>query len=95
MKIDILFALPGPDSPIGKDKPVIVAAATEHEDPRHLTTVIADLAEAALQAGAYRIVRKVTLELDETLVLALLTADQHPTLAQTPALARLARAALH
>lgn len=95
MKIDILFALPGPQSPVGKDKPVIVAAATEHEDPRHLATVIADVAEAALQAGAYRAVRKVTLELEEALVMALLTAEQHTTSAQPPAPARLSRAALH
>jgi hypothetical protein len=72
MKIDILFALPGPRHSIQGDKLLVVAAATEHEDPNYLKGVIADVAETALEAGAYRAVHKVTLELDDSLVLALL-----------------------
>ncbi len=72
MKIDVLFALPGPQHTIEGDKLIVVAAATEHEDPNYLKGVIADVAEAAVEAGAYRAVHKVTLELDDALVLALL-----------------------
>ena len=36
MKIDILFALPGPRHSIQGDKLLVVAAATEHEDPNYL-----------------------------------------------------------
>ena len=72
MKIDILFALPGPRHAVQGDKLLVVAAATEHEDPDYLNGVIADVAETAVEAGAYRVVHKVTLELDDALVLALL-----------------------
>jgi hypothetical protein len=75
MKIDILFALPGPQHSIRGDKLLVVAAATEHEDPNYLKGVIADVAETALEAGAYRAVHKVTLELDDSLVLALLQGE--------------------
>ena len=72
MKIDILFALPGPQHAVQGDKLLVVAAATEYEDPNYLNGVIADVAETALETGAYRLVHKVTLELDDALVLALL-----------------------
>lgn len=72
MKIDVVFALPGPQNAIQGDKLLVVAAATEHEDPRYLSGVIADVAEAALEVGAYRSVRKVTLEIDDALLLAML-----------------------
>ena len=67
MKIDILFALPGPRHSVQGDKLLVVAAATEHEDPNYLKGVVADVAETALEAGAYRAVHKVTLELDDSL----------------------------
>jgi hypothetical protein len=72
MKIDVVFALPGPQNAIQGDKLLVVAAATEHEDPGYLTGVIADVADAALEIGAYRSVRKVTLEIDDVLLLAML-----------------------
>jgi hypothetical protein len=84
MKLDILFALPGPHNPIQGDKLLVVAAATEHEDPNYLQGVISDVTQMALQAGVYRAVHKVTLELDDPLILAFLkeetvrTADRMP-----------------
>jgi hypothetical protein len=72
MKIDMLFALPGPRHAVQGDKLLVVAAATEYEDPEYLNGVIADVAQTAVEAGAYRVVHKVTLELDDALVLALL-----------------------
>jgi hypothetical protein len=84
MKIDILFALPGPRHSIQGDKLLVVAAATEHEDPNYLKGVVADVAETALEAGAYRAVHKVTLELDDSLVLALLQGEAVPTAGMTP-----------
>jgi hypothetical protein len=84
MKIDILFALPGPRHSIRGDKLIVVAAATEHEDPNYLKGVVADVAEAAVEAGAYRAVHKVTLELDDSLVLALLQGAAVPIPGMTP-----------
>ena len=75
MKIDVLFALPGPQNTVQGDKLLVVAAATEHEDPGYLSGVISEVAETALELGAYRAVRKVTLELDDSLVLALLQGE--------------------
>jgi hypothetical protein len=84
MKIDILFALPGPRHSIRGDKLLVVAAATEHEDPNYLKGVIADVAETAVEAGAYRAVHKVTLELDDSLVLALLQGAAVPVPGMAP-----------
>jgi hypothetical protein len=84
MKIDILFALPGPQHAVQGDKLLVVAAATEHEDPDYLKGVIADVAETALEAGAYRAVHKVTLELDDALVLALLQEQSVQTAGMMP-----------
>jgi hypothetical protein len=84
MKIDILFALPGPQHSIQGDKLLVVAAATEHEDPNYLKGVIADVAETAVEAGAYRAIHKVTLELDDSLVLALLQREAVRTAGMTP-----------
>lgn len=72
MKIDVLFALPGPRHTVEGNKLLVVAAATEHEDPNYLKSVMAHVADSALEAGAYRSVHKVTLEIDDSLVLALL-----------------------
>jgi len=94
MKIDILFALPGPQNPIKGDKLLVVAAATEHEDPAYLTGVISDVAETAVEAGAYRAIRKITLELDDSLVLALLQAGFVPPVEVAPE-ARVHRGMLH
>lgn len=94
MKIDILFALPGPQNPIKGDKLLVVAAATEHEDPDYLTGVIADVAETAVEAGAYRAIRKITLEMDDALVLALLQGE-FPRPVEMPSEARVHRGMLH
>jgi hypothetical protein len=84
MKIDVLFALPGPQNAVQGDKLLVVAAATEHENPDYLSGVIADVAETALELGAYRAVRKVTLELDDALVLALLQDEPTRRLDRAP-----------
>ena len=94
MKLDILFALPGPRNSIRGDKLLVVAAATEHEDPNYLNGVIADVADTALQAGAYRAVHQVTLELDDALVLALLEGAAVPNPGRAP-LARVHGSMLH
>lgn len=94
MKIDILFALPGPQNPIKGDKLLVVAAATEHEDPDYLSGVIADVAETAVEAGAYRAIRKITLELDDRLVLALLQGELARSVEMTSE-ARVHRGMLH
>jgi hypothetical protein len=85
MKIDILFALPGPQHAVQGDKLLVVAAATEYEDPDYLNRVIADIAETALEAGAYRVVHKVTLELDDSSILALLQREPLPAALMTRA----------
>jgi len=98
MKLDVLFALPGPQNPVKGDKLLVVAAATEHEDPHYLSGVISDVAQTAMDAGAYRAVQKVTLELDESVVLALLQAEAEvvrPSAATSFPQARLDRARLH
>ena len=94
MKIDVLFALPGPRHTVQGNKLLVVAAATEHEDPNYLKSVIADVADSALEAGAYRSVHKVTLELEDSLVLALLqgTSARTPSVAPT---ARVPKSVLH
>jgi hypothetical protein len=79
MKIEILFALPGPQNRIQGDKLIVVAAATEHEDQDFLAGAMSDVVEASLQVGAYRAVRKVTLELDEASVLAMISGEPHRT----------------
>ncbi|MBK8174559.1 MAG: hypothetical protein IPK66_04525 [Rhodospirillales bacterium] len=94
MKIDILFALPGPQNAVQGDKLLVVAAATEHEDPQYLTGIVADVAETAIEAGAYRTVRKITLELDDRLVLALLQGEAAPAAGLLPQ-ATVHRAMLH
>jgi len=50
----------------------VVAAATEHEDPAQLDDILAEVAETAVMAGTYGTIRKVTLELDGSAVLAML-----------------------
>ena len=94
MKIDILFALPGPRNPIGGDKLLVVAAATEHEDPHQLAGILADVAESAVASGAYGAIRKVTLELDESVVLAMLQ-DEPVRVAAVSTPARVDRSMLH
>ena len=84
MKIDILFALPGPLNPTKGDKLLVVAAATEHEEPGYLDGVIAEVAETALDAGAYRALRKVTLELDDSLILAVMKEEALPMTSTIP-----------
>jgi hypothetical protein len=78
MKIDVLFALPGSRNPVADDKLLVVAAATEHEDPTQLAAIIAEIGDSAVASGTYRTIRKVTLELDESLVLAMLEAEPAP-----------------
>jgi len=91
MKIDILFTLPGPRNPIGGNKLLVVAAATEHEDPQQLAGILADVGEGAVASGA---IRKVTLELDESVVLAMMQ-DEPLRVPTLPTPARLDRSMLH
>ena len=97
MKIDILFALPGPRNPIGSNKLLVIAAATEHEDPQQLAGIPADVGEGAVASGAYGAIRKVTLELDESVVLAIMQDEplRVPTLPTLSTPARLDRSMLH
>ncbi|MBK8211222.1 MAG: hypothetical protein IPK78_15945 [Rhodospirillales bacterium] len=51
MKIDILFALPGPANSTEPDKLLVVAAATEYEDPAQLDDILAEVADTVITAG--------------------------------------------
>ncbi|HYN39054.1 MAG TPA: hypothetical protein VES39_07375 [Rhodospirillales bacterium] len=94
MKIDILFALPGSRNPVGAGKLLVIAAATEHEDPAQLAAILAEVAESAIPSGAYSAIQKVTLDLDESVVLAMLQDGPTPAaIAPTPV--RLDRRTLH
>ncbi len=95
MKIDILFALPGPRNSQAPDKLLVVAAATEHEDPRQLAGILSDVVDGAVASGAYSVVRKVTLELDESVVLSMLQDEPVRVVTSMPTPARLDRSMLH
>ena len=95
MKIDILFALPGARNSLAPDKLLVVAAATEHEDPRQLAGILSDVVDSAIASGAYSAVRKVTLELDESVVLSMLRDEPVRVVTSMPTPVRLDRSMLH